>query len=88
LVITINTGSPLREEARRMRPEEEQHAVDFVYKYGLALATMGLLDYERQTEDWRDNDADCRKRIAAQMTGIARVIVPLCLSLSKNLPKK
>lgn len=70
-----------------MRPKEEEAAVDFVYKYGLALCTMGLLDYERQTDEWKENDADCRERIAQQMTGVARVIVPLCLSLPKNLPK-
>jgi hypothetical protein len=88
LVICINTDSPLREAARTMRPPEEQQAVDFVYKYGLALATMGLLDYERTTDAWKENDAECRKRLAEQMSGLARVIVPLCLALPKNLPKQ
>jgi len=88
LVIYINTTSPLRAQARAMRPKEEEAAVDFVYKYGLALCAMGLLDSERESDEWKENDAECRDRIARQMRGLARVIVPLCLALPKNLPKK
>jgi hypothetical protein len=88
LVIYINTDSPLRAAARNMRPASEQAAVDFIYKYGLALATMGLLDHERHTPHWKENEPDCRERIALQMNGLARVIVPLCMSLPKNIPRK
>jgi hypothetical protein len=58
-----------------------------VFKYGLALTAMGLLDSAKKTPEWESNPAECRKRIQDTAAGIARVIVPLCLSLPKKLPK-
>jgi hypothetical protein len=88
LQIVINTTSKFLEDAKNLRKKEEEPAVKFVYTYGLALVVMGLLDAARQTDDWKNgNDAKCREQIAHTATGVARVIVPLCLSLPKNLPK-
>ena len=44
LKIIINKTSKLLEEAKQLRSKEEEPAVSFVFKYGLALAVMGLLD--------------------------------------------
>jgi hypothetical protein len=71
-----------------MRPKEEEVAVAFVFKYGLALTAMGLLDAAKKTDDWKTDEAGCRQRIQETTIGIARVIVPLCLSLPKKLPKQ
>jgi hypothetical protein len=49
---------------------------------------MGLLDAAKKTEEWKTDQADCRRRIQEMAVGIARVIVPLCLSLPKKLPKR
>jgi hypothetical protein len=87
LKIVVNRTSKLLEEAKALRTKAEEAAVSFVFKYGLALAVMGLLDSVKGTEDWQRDDADCRQRIEIMATGIARVIVPLCLSLPRNLPK-
>jgi predicted NAD/FAD-binding protein len=48
---------------------------------------MGLLDAVKKTPDWQTDEGGCRDRIAQNTAGIARVIVPLCLSLPKKLPK-
>lgn len=87
LQLLLNVKSKLLEEARTMRPPEEVAAVDFVFKYGLALTAMGLLDAVTKTEEWEKDESGCRERIQKTATGIARVIVPLCLSLPKKLPK-
>lgn len=87
LKLLLNVESKLLAQAKAMRPREEEPAVEFVFKYGLALTAMGLLDAAKRTPDWETNQADCRKRIEETATGIARVIVPLCLSLPKKLPK-
>lgn len=87
LKIIINTTSRLLEEAKALRSKEEEPAVSFVFKYGLALAVMGLLDRMKKSEEWQANEPECRERIQTMAEGIARVIVPLCLSLPKNLPK-
>ncbi len=88
LQLLLNTKSKLLEDARKMRPPEEAAAVDFVFKYGLALIAMGLLDSVTKTEEWETDEPGCRERIQQTAAGVARVIVPLCLSLPAKLPKK
>ena len=87
LELVLNTTSHLLEDAKQLRPKEEELAVAFVFKYGLALAAMGLLDAAKKTEEWLADEPSCRKQIENTAVGIARVIVPLCLSLPKKLPK-
>lgn len=87
LQLFVNTGSRLLIEAKSLRPPEEEAAVEFVFKYGLALAAMGLLDAVKRTSAWTEDEAGCRDQIEKSAVGIARVIVPLCLSLPKKLPK-
>jgi hypothetical protein len=87
LKIIINKTSKLLEDAKQLRSKEEEPAVSFVFKYGLALAVMGLLDSAKKTAEWQTDEAGCRERIETMAAGVARVIVPLCLSLPKNLPK-
>jgi hypothetical protein len=87
LQIFVNKGSRLLTEAKSMRSVEEEAAVEFVFKYGLALSAMGLLDSAKKTDEWKSNEAACRQRIQESAAGLARVIAPLCLSLPKKLPK-
>lgn len=87
LQLVLNTTSKLLEMAKTMRPKEEELAVVFVFKYGLALAAMGLLDSAKKSEAWKTDEAKCREQIQETAIGIARVIVPLCLSLPQKLPK-
>ena len=87
LKLVVNKGSRLLSEAKSMRPPEEEAAVEFVFKYGLALTAMGLLDSVKRTDEWTDDEAGCRANIEKSAAGVARVIVPLCLSLPKKLPK-
>ena len=88
LQLVLNKTSRLIEDAKKLRPKEEEAAVAFVFKYGLALTAMGLLDAAKKTELWKTDEAGCRERIEETAVGIARVIVPLCLSLPKKLPKQ
>jgi hypothetical protein len=83
----LNRESHLLEDAKKLRPKEEEVAVEFVSKYGLALAAMGLLDTAKKTEEWKTDGAGCRKQIEQTAVGIAQVIVSLCLSLPMKLPK-
>jgi hypothetical protein len=87
LQLVLNTTSRLLEDAKILRSKEEAPAVEFVFKYGLALTAMGLLDSVKKSEEWKADEAACRGRIQESVKGIARVIVPLCLSLPKKLPK-
>jgi hypothetical protein len=87
LQLRVNVDSHLLTEAKQLRPAEEGAAVEFVFKYGLALIAMGLLDSAKKTEEWSTNEAECRERISKATAGVARVIVPLCLTLPKKLPK-
>jgi hypothetical protein len=87
LQLVLNTTSRLLDDAKRMRPKEEELAVAFVFKYGLALVALGLLDSAKKTDKWKTDEAECRLEIQRTAMGIARVIVPLCLSLPKKLPK-
>lgn len=87
LQLVLNTGSKLLVDAKKMRPKEDELAVAFVFKYGLALTAMGLLDSAKNSDEWKSNEEGCRRRIEESAIGIARVIVPLCLSLPKKLPK-
>ncbi len=87
LELLVNKGSRFLSEAKALRAPEEEAAVEFVFKYGLALTAMGLLDGIKKTTEWAKDEAKCRERIQQSAEGIARVIVPLCLSLPKKLPK-
>jgi hypothetical protein len=88
LRLLLNVQSSLLAQAKEMRPPEEAAAVEFVFKYGLALTSMGLIDAAKKTPEWENDQAACRQRIEDTAIGIARVIVPLCLSLPSKLPKK
>jgi hypothetical protein len=48
---------------------------------------MGLIDAAKKTTEWSTNEVECREQISKSATGVARVIVPLCLTLPKKLPK-
>jgi hypothetical protein len=87
LQLVLNKGSKLLVDAKEMRPKEEAAAVEFVFKYGLALTAMGLLDAVKKTDEWQTNEVACRDRIQETAAGMGRIIVPLCLSLPKKLPK-
>jgi hypothetical protein len=87
LQLQVNKGSRLLAEAKQLRPKEEEPAVEFVFKYGLALIAMGLLDAAKKTPAWEADQAACRKNIQEAAAGVGRVIVPLCLTLPKKLPK-
>jgi hypothetical protein len=87
LKLLLNVDSNLLVQARSLRPPEEVAAVDFVFKYGLALTALGLLDSAKKTPQWQEDQAACRQQIVQTIIGVARVIVPLCLSLPKKLPK-
>jgi hypothetical protein len=88
LRLLLNVQSTLLAQAKDMRPAEEAVAVEFVFKYGLALAAMSLIDAAKKTPEWEADEAGCRERIQNTASGIARVIVPLCLSLPSKLPRK
>lgn len=85
--LLLNVESSLLAQAKATRPQEEEAAVSFVFKYGLALAVLALLDKAKKNEDWKAKESSCRSQIEEAAAGIARVIVPLCLSLPKKLPK-
>jgi hypothetical protein len=87
LQLQVNVQSRLLEEAKLLRPPEDAAAVEFVFKYGLALIAMGLIDAAKKTTEWSTNEVECREQISKSATGVARVIVPLCLTLPKKLPK-
>lgn len=87
LQLQVNKESRLLAEAKELRPKEEAIAVEFVFKYGLVLIAMGLLDAAKRTPAWAVDEAACRKSIQEHAAGAGRVIVPLCLTLPKKLPK-
>jgi hypothetical protein len=87
LQIFLNTKSELLEAAKAMRPKEESVAVAFIFKYGLALVAMSLLDAATKTDEWTKDEPGSRERIEKTAAGVAKVIVPLCLSLPAKLPK-
>jgi hypothetical protein len=84
--LQINVESHLLAEAKAARPQEAG-AVEFVFKYGLALIAMGLLDAAKKTDEWTKDEVGVRDRISKSAAGVGRVIVPLCLTLPKKLPK-
>ena len=88
LRLLLNVQSNLLVQAKEMRPPEDAIAVEFVFKYGLALTAMGLIDAAKKSPEWDTDQAACRQRIEETAISIARVIVPLCLSLPSKLPKK
>jgi hypothetical protein len=87
LQLQVNVESHLLVEAKQLRPPEDAAAVEFVFKYGLALIAMGLLDSVKKTPEWSASEVECRERISKSAAGVGRVIVPLCLTLPKKLPK-
>lgn len=87
LQLQVNVDSRLLTEAKLLRSPEESRAVEFVFKYGLALIAMGLLDSAKKTTEWSTSEVECRERISASAAGVGRVIVPLCLTLPKKLPR-
>lgn len=88
LRLALNVESNLLVQAKELRPPEEATAVEFVFTYGLALTAMGLIDAAKKTPEWETDQPGCRQRIEQTAIGIARVIVPLCLSLPSKLPTK
>jgi hypothetical protein len=87
LLLAVNKDSHLLLEAKQLRPIAEVAAVEFVFKYGLALIAMGLLDAAKKTPAWENDEVACRESIQRAAAGVGRVIVPLCLTLPKKLPK-
>jgi len=85
--LAVNKESKLLDQAKLLKKPEEVPAVEFVFKYGLALIAMGLLENAKQTHEWKEKEEQCRKNIQEHCAGIARVIVPLCLTLPQKLPK-
>ncbi len=88
LELHVNMKSEFLERAIAARSEREKDAVEFVFTYGLALAVMGMLDAVRNTDAWKSDPATCKDGIHRAGYGLARIIVPLSLSLSSKLPKK
>lgn len=87
LTIKINTGSRLLADAKQLRPEAEEPAVKFVFKYGLALIAMGMIEAAKKSPEWETDEFNCRADIGRRASAAGRVIVPLCLTLPKKLPK-
>ena len=54
LQLAVNDGSRLLAEAKNLRPPEEAGAVEFVFKYGLALIVMGLLELRQEDAGMAD----------------------------------
>lgn len=88
LQLAVNVESQMLVEAKAMREPTDGAAVEFVFKYGLALVAMGLLDAAKKTPEWTANEVGCRESVGKAAAGIAKVIVPLCLTLPQKLPKK
>jgi hypothetical protein len=88
LQLAVNIESRMLTEAKASRDPTEAAAVEFVFKYGLALIAMGLLDAAKKTPEWEKDQIGCRERIGKVASGVAKVIVPLCLTLPQKLPKK
>jgi hypothetical protein len=88
LQLILNTTSKEITSAKASRPQEDEAAVTFVFKYGLALAAMSLLEHAKQSERWAEHEDDCRQDVEVAVEGLSRVIVPIALSLPKKLPKQ
>jgi hypothetical protein len=88
LQLAVNVESHMLTEAKASRDPTEATAVEFVFKYGLALIAMGLLDTAKKTPEWEKDQVGCRDRVGKAAAGVAKVIVPLCLTLPQKLPKK
>lgn len=84
--LLLNTDSQLLENAISSRPKEEKPAVEFIFKYGLALIALSLIDAAKKTEEWKADQAAIQTQIERMVAGAAKVIVPLCLSLPKKIP--
>lgn len=87
LQLILNTTSQQLTNAKSTRPAEEEAAVSFVFKYGLALIAMSLLEAAKRKPEWTTDEVGCRELIEVSVEGISRIIVPLCLSLPKSLPR-
>ena len=88
LQLQVNVDSHLLAEAKLLRPPAEAVAVEFVFKYGLALIAMGLLNLAKKTTEWSTNVVECREQISKSAAGVGRDVVPLCLTLPQKLQKK
>src|SRR5690606_26307004 len=73
LLLKVNKGSHLLSDAKKLRPAEEAGAVEFVFKYGLALVAMGLLESAKNTAEWQADEAGCRKQIGESAAAVGRV---------------
>lgn len=87
LVIYVNKKAQALDDARLKRPAGEAPAIEFVFKFGLALLAMSMIDRAHGSSEWEDDEAGCREQIARTVSGFDRVIVSLCLNLPKKLPK-
>lgn len=87
LQILFNRKAASFTEAKLRRPAEEEPAVHFVFKYGLAFLAMAMIEDALGTDDWKEDEPDVRSRIGQRASALAKVIVPLCLDLPKKLPK-
>lgn len=87
LQIIVNMKAEALNGAKMKRPPEESAAVDFVYKYGLALIVMGMVETEKKKSEWAEDEAGVRQAIGERVSGLARIIVPLCLTLPNKIPK-
>lgn len=87
LQILVNMKAEALNDAKMKRPPEESAAVEFVYKYGLALIVMAMVESEKDTSEWAEDEAGIRESIGDRVSGLARVIVPLCLTLPNKIPK-
>lgn len=84
LELHFNLNSSLLEDARNSQPRPERARVDFVFKYGLALATLAMVDHDHRAKTW--DPAKSPDRIHEAVRALARVVVPLCLTLPRKLP--
>ncbi len=50
---TSSVNPNILAEAKQLRPKTEEAAVEFVFKYGLALIAMGLLDSAKKLQSGR-----------------------------------
>lgn len=87
LELHVNRNSELLTAAKDQRGAKERDGVEFVFRWGLGLAVMGMIDAAKRSGEWKANEAIARDRIRDAATGIARVIAPLCLALPKKIPK-
>ncbi|MCC6574621.1 MAG: hypothetical protein IT462_12630 [Planctomycetes bacterium] len=82
-VMFFNKKSALLENIAKTRPPEERKRVEFVFKWGLALVCMSLIDHKKQQGIL---DSQGVEDISKASFAIGKVIVPICLTLPEKLP--